>query len=318
MKHLLKIPILAWLTCTALFAQTMPQQELRNCLVLEQEAKFDEAIAAGRAAISSGQLTEVEMGRAYIMLGFAYHQEGKFNDAQAAFERSLRVFEHDTEHLSDYAAALNDYGGLYGDAGQLDIAEAMWLRALQVREQIGDHAAIVRSLTDLAQVAVAQKRLNQAAEYIRRASVEVKSAHDLTDDDFSVFFEAQAWLALSQGHASTAVDNFQHALEISRRIRGEGHWLTGWEYILRGKAYAQSGNLNASLADMRQGLAVLDRSLGRRSLKYVAAELAYSQVLDRSGSHTEAAQLRASAESAGKDFFGGQCPGCTINVAGLR
>jgi tetratricopeptide (TPR) repeat protein len=312
------ISILAWLTCTALFAQTTPQQELRNCLVLEQKAQFDEAIIAGKSALTSGQLTEAEMGRAYIMLGFAYHEEGKFNDAQTAFEQSLRIFEHDTEHLTDYASALDDYGGLYGDAGQLDVAQAMWLKALHLREQIGDHAAVVRSLTNLAQVAVAQKRLHQAAEYMRRASAELKSAPDLTNDDSAVFFEAQAWLALSEGHASAAVDGFQRALGICRRTRGEDHWLTGWEHILRGKAYAQSGNLTASLADMRQGLAVLDHALSRKSLQYRAAQLAYSQVLDQSGLHAEAAEMRANAGVSGKDLFDGQCSGCTINMAGFR
>jgi tetratricopeptide (TPR) repeat protein len=315
---LLRISILTLLTCTALFAQIPPQQELHNCLVLEQQARFDEAIAAGRAAISSGQLTEVELGRGYILLGFAYHQEGKFNDAQAAFERSLRILEHDPDHLSDYAAALNNYGGLYGDAGQLDVADAMWLKALHLREKSGDQAATVRTLTNLAQAAVAQKRLHQATKYMQRASAELKSARDLTDDDFAVFFETQAWLALAEGHASAAVDGFQRALEICRRTRGEDHWLTGWEHILLGKAHAQSGDLNASLADMRQGLTILDHALGRKSLKYVAAELAYSQVLDRSGLHAEAAQLRASADLSGKDFYGRQCPGCTINVSGFR
>ncbi|HEY1659292.1 MAG TPA: hypothetical protein VGG14_13150, partial [Candidatus Sulfotelmatobacter sp.] len=79
-----------------------------------------------------------------------------------------------------------------------------------------------------------------------------------------------------------------------------------------------SGNLNASLADMREGLIILDRALGRKSLKYLAAQLAYSQILDRSGSHAEAARMRASAELAGKDFFSEQCPSYTISVAGFR
>jgi tetratricopeptide (TPR) repeat protein len=318
MKLLPSISILMMLTCAQLFAQSTPQQELRNCLLLEKQARFGEAISAAMAAISSGQLTEVELGRGYIMLGFAYHQEGDFNDAHAAFEQSLRIFEHDPEHLSDYAATLNDYGGLYGDAGHLDVAEAMWLKALQLRQQVGDHAAVMRSLTNLAEAMIAQKRQHQAAGYLKRASVELKSAPDLTDDDFALFFEAQAWLALSEGHSFVAVDYFQRALEISRRTRGEDHWLTGWGHILRGKAYAQSGNLNASLADMQEGLTILDRALGRKSLKYVAAELAYSRILDQSGSHEEAARLRTSAELAGKDFFGGQCPSCTINVAGFR
>ena len=88
--------------------------------------------------------------------------------------------------------------------------------------------------------------------------------------------------------------------------------------MLLGKAYGQSGDLNSALQDMRKGLATLDHSLSRNNPKYLAAQIAYSQVLDRIGSHAEAAEISASAEKALKNYYGSQCPGCTISVAALR
>jgi tetratricopeptide (TPR) repeat protein len=314
---LLKVSILAFLTCTAL-AQLTPQQELRNCLLLDQQARFAEAIETATTAISSGQLTKVDLGRCYILLGFAYHQESKFNDARAAFEQALRIFEHDPDHLTDYAAALNNYAGLYSDAGQFNIAEALWRKSLHVRQQMGDHAGAAQSLSDLAQLANAQRHLRESSKYLKAASEEMKSASDLTDDNRAFFLETQGLVELSEKRPAAAIESFQHALQICRQNLGKNHWLTGWEYILRGKAYAESGDLSASSADMRDGLAILKQALGPKSRKYLFAELAYSKILDQSGSHAEAAQLRESAETAEKDSFGKQCPSCTINVAAFR
>jgi Flp pilus assembly protein TadD len=318
MGHTKSIFITMLLACLPLLAQGNPAATLHDAFVEEQEGKFDTAINTIRLSIDSDELAGVALGRAYIMLGVGYHHEGKFSDANIAFEQSLRLLEHDLDHVSDYATALNNYGGLNGDAGQFDVARAMWLKALHLSRQMGDHAGAMRTLTNLVQLDVAQKRTREARRYIRQASEEMKWANDLTNDDATVFFETQGWLALAEGHAAEAVGKFQQALELSQRVRGSKNWVTGWEWVLRGKAYAQSGDLSRAAADMRKGLAILDCALGRRNLNYFAAETAYSEVLDRIGSHTEAGQLRLAAEQARKDFYGSQCAGCTINVAGFQ
>jgi tetratricopeptide (TPR) repeat protein len=307
------------LACLPLFAQANPGgAHLHDGFVLEQEGQFASAVNTINATINSRQLNGTELGRAYVMLGFAYHQLGNLVDAQSGFENALRILEHDSEHKEDYAAALNDYAGLLGDAGQLDAAAPMWAKALHLRQEMGDHAEAMRSLIDLADMAIAQKHLRRAKEFINKASHEMNLAHDLTEDDLTVFLETQGWLALAEGHASAAVAAFQRALDMCVRTRGEQHWLTGWEYIQRGNAYAQSGDVKNALRDMQTGLAILDHTLGRGNVKYFAAEIAYSRVLDRAGSHVEAARLREVARQDGKDFYSSPCVGCTINAASLR
>jgi tetratricopeptide (TPR) repeat protein len=318
MRHTYKLLLTVWLACFPLLAQQDPNSRLHDALVLEQQGQFDSAVNIINLLINSPQLKAIELGRAYVMLGFAYHQEGKFNEAQSAFDRSLQILEHDPEHVGDYATALNDYAGLLGDAEQWDEAEAMWLKALHLREHMGDHAAAMRSLTDLAQLALVKKRLHEAKEYVRQASDEMKLAHDPMDDDLAMLYETEGFVELVGGHASGAVTAFQRALGLSVRTLGEQHWISGWEHILRGKAYAQAGELKNAMTDMETGLAILDHALGRTSLKYAAAELAYSQVLDWAGSHAEATRLRAAAQQTSKDFYGNPCVGCTINVAGFR
>jgi tetratricopeptide (TPR) repeat protein len=207
---------------------------------------------------------------------------------------------------------------LYNDAGQLDIAGQMWQKALRLRQQSGDHAGATRSFINLAGLALAQHRIREARRYLKRANVEMNWTGDLIDDDFATLLETEGWLALAEGNPSAAIAKYQGLLQICQRTRGEQHWLTAWEYLLRGQAYAQSGNMDRALADMSMGLTILDHALGNKNPKYFTAQIAYAQILDRTGSHAEAAQVKAAAEQASKAFYRGQCVVCTINVATFR
>jgi tetratricopeptide (TPR) repeat protein len=301
-----------------LFGQASPSEQLWQALVLEQQGRFEDAIREVRPLAESHQLNGVELGRAFIMLGFAYRGEGEISAARSAFEQSLHILGPDGEHLGDYASALDNYAALFSDAGQFDIARPMWLKAFLLREQIGDHAAAARSLLNLAGLALARKHLHEARDYLKEASGEMKLASDATDGDSILFLETQAWLALAERRVPAAIAGFQQALEICKRVYGDEHWLTGWEYMLRGKAFAQSGEISRAIADMTKGVAIFDHALGRKNPKYVFAQLAYAQLLDRAGSHAEAARLRAVAEQDVKQLYSSQCAGCTINIAGFQ
>jgi tetratricopeptide (TPR) repeat protein len=310
--------LLAVLACSTLFAQTNPHERLHDALLVEQQGRFDLAIRLTQSVIDSNQLHGVELGRAWIMLGVACEVEGKLNQAQTAFERALGILEREPEARADYAAALDNYAGVFNDAGQVQLALSLWTKTVAMWENLGDHAAMMRSLTKLAGLSLAQRRKRDARRYLLRASREMSLSRDLVADDLAILYETEAWLALAEGHVSAALAGYERALEIVKREHGDENWLTGWEYMLCGKAYAQSGELDRALENMGKGLAILDHALGTNNPKYFVAQIGYSQLLDQAGSHRQAAQLRAAAEQASKDFYRGQCPGCTINVAGFR
>jgi tetratricopeptide (TPR) repeat protein len=318
MGHLKKALLTLLVACLPLLAQIDPDEQLRQAFVLERQGQFGKVIAITEPLTESSQLSSLQLGRAFITLGVAYEGEGKFAEARNAFERSLQILDHDPEHVTDYAAALDNYAALYTNAWQPETAGQMWLKALHLRQQIGDHSGATRSFVNLAGLSLAQNRVRRARKYLKQAGDEMKLAHDLVDDDFAVLFETEAWLALAEGHPSVAAAKYGSSLEIVKRIRGEQHWLTGWDYMLRGKAYAQSHEIEKALDDMRKGLMILDQTLGDRNPKYLAAQIAYSEVLDRAGSHAEAAQINAAAQQGIKAFYRGQCLGCTINVAAFR
>jgi tetratricopeptide (TPR) repeat protein len=300
------------------FGQLNPHTALQDALVLNNRGNFEAAAKVAKAAIDSRQLSGSELGRGYIILAVACQGAGDLANAQIAFEHALQVLEHDREDLEDYASALENYGGLYSDLGQLDVAAPMWEKAFHVRQKLGDRAGTARSLTRLADLALTRNRVREAHRYLQKAFDEARLASDLSDDDKAFFFETQGWLAIAEHHVPAALAAYQHALELVERSRGEQHWLAGWDHMLLGKAYAKSGNFTGALTNMQTGLTILDHALGQKNPRYFAAELAYSQALDQFGLHAEAAQMRAAGEKGSKDYYGSQCAGCTINMAAFR
>jgi tetratricopeptide (TPR) repeat protein len=291
---------------------------LGDALVFENRGSFEMAAEYANLAINSGELSGAELGRGYLILGLSSQGRGNFIDAQMAFEHSLRILKHDREHVEDYASALDNYAGLYEDLGQLDLAVPMYQKALRMRQRIGEHTGTAQSLLELAQLALAQHRVRQAHKYFEQASKQIQSGADLTDDGKALLLETQGSVAMAEHEASAAIAPYQQALEIVERSRGEQHWLAGWEYALLGNANAASGDLSVALADMRNGVAILDHALGKGNPKCQAAELAYARVLDLIGLHVEAAQMRQTVERVRKDHSGNQCAGCTVSVAGFQ
>ena len=318
MRHLCWALLTLWLLHMPMLGQTNPSAALTDALVQENRGSFYNAAKIAKAAIDSRQLSGNELGKGYIILAVACQGAGNLTDAQIAFEHALQVLEHDREHPEDYASALENYAGFYSELGQLDVAAPMFRKALRLRQRIGDHIGTTLCLIRSADVALAQNRVREAHQYLQKASDAAMAWPDLINDDKAFFFETQGSLAIAEHHGSAAVAAYQHALELVERSRGEQHWLAGWEHMLLGKAYAESGDFRNALANMKTGLTILDHALGQKNPKYLAAELAYSRLLDQSGLHVEAAQMRAAAEKASKDYYGSQCAGCTTNVAAFR
>jgi tetratricopeptide (TPR) repeat protein len=317
MRQVKKVLLAVVLAGSQLLAQGDPQEKLHEACVFGKQGEFDKAIQLAKELTDSGQSGGVVVGRAWILLGGVYTQQGKFTEAQDAFERSLRILDG-PQFVPDYADALQSYGGFYNDTGQIAIAGQMWKKALQLRQQAGEHAGISRSFTSLAGLALTLGRVREAQKYLQGAAEEAKLTRDLTDDDLAIGYETQASLTMAEGHPAAAVADYERSLKLCKRIYGERHWLTGWGYMLRGRAYSVSGNSNQALDDMREGLGILDQALGRRNPKYFAAQIAYAAALDRAGLRAQAAQWRTEAELAQKDFYRSQCVGCTINVSAFR
>ncbi len=305
-------------TVCPLLSQMTPTQRLTQAYSLEKEGKPTPAISELQELLDSKSLDTVSTGKAWNILGLAYDDQGNFPLAQHAFEESLHILENLPDNIQDYAMALDDFGGLYVATGQFEVANKLRTKAFGLYEKVGDHAGIARASGDLAGTAFSQKEVERGSRYLERAVKEARLANDLGDDDRAAIASLRGWQAQLDGDFTMSVVRYGQALDLLRKRHGEEHPYTGWGYLLLGDAHAEAGQLTTALEEMRQGIAILDRTLSRQNPRYLVAEIAYSRVLDATGSHAEAAQIEAAAEPLLKDIYRKQCAGCTVSATAFH
>jgi tetratricopeptide (TPR) repeat protein len=301
-----------------LSAQANYAEPLAQALALQRRGQTAPAITALGSLLDSKSLTTAETGEAWNILGLCYRDQGNFESAQHAFELSIRMLEDSPNHTREYGMALDNFGGLLLAKGQAQAAGKIRERALRVYEKTNDHTGLAIASSNLAGLAFGQKRVRQGRKYLERSRKEAQLASDLDDDILAAISSMQGWLALLDGEIPAAVSAYQHSLDLWRKRHGEQHPFTGWGYVLLGASKAQAGEFKGALADMRLGLAVLERTLGRQNARYLTAEIAYSRVLDQTGARSEAARMKKDAERDLQDLHRSQCAECTISAEAFR
>jgi tetratricopeptide (TPR) repeat protein len=312
------LAITLWFTALPLISQMTPQQRLTQAFALERAAKPTQAIAELQALLDSKSLDVAGVGKAWNILGLAFEDQGDFLAAQHAYEQSIQIFEGLPNYIEDYAMALNGLGGLYVTTGQLDLAVRLREKALHLYEKAEDHAGIARASSDLAGTAFTQKKIHDGRKYLERALKEAGFTNQLDDDDLASIASMRGWLAQLDGDFRASVSSYQQSLDLWRRRHGEEHPFTGWGYTLLGEAHAGTGDSTTALTEMKQGVAILGRTLNHQHPWYFTAKIAYSRVLDQTGAHSEAVQIKTDAERLLREFYSRQCTGCTISAAAFH
>lgn len=294
------------------------EQRLGQLTALEQKGRYAEVTEPLGQLIRSNALNEREAGRAQLLLGIAYHQQGELAQARSAYEKALHILSHSSEEAADHASALDNFARLSLDTGHPDTALRMETSALREYEGLSDHADIARSCATLASLEISRGHRRQGKEYLSRALQEAGLATGLDRDFYAAVSSAQGWLALLNKDSATAIAAYSHAVELWSDAHGEHHMLTGWGYMLLGKSYAQAGQCDEALEQMRKGLTILDRAIGPNDPKYLAAQISYSQVLDRSGEHDEAVRVKNSAQQALRKLSRDACTECIVSAFALH
>jgi tetratricopeptide (TPR) repeat protein len=100
-------------------------QQMNQLSALEQKGQYAQVVQPASLLIESKALNERETGRAQLILGIAYHQQGEWKLAQNAYERALQVLSGRQEYAADRAAVLDNFAQLYLEMGSPDIAMRM-------------------------------------------------------------------------------------------------------------------------------------------------------------------------------------------------
>ena len=315
MRRLWPVPYLAIALCNCLWGQNDVTQRIQRAYDLEQKGQFGQAVEILRPLTGSHQASDAEEGRIWISLGYAYQEESDFAEARRCYEQAAGIFRDRPSDKANYGTALDNLADWYREMGKLRAAHMAEMSALQQYREAGDHSGAASALMHLAVIELTRKREFETQQYLDAADEEARLARTQNDDLFAELYSTRGWLAEVEGNTSTAIYDYGQSLALRTC---KSCMLAGWDYMLLGKAYANDGRLTEGLNNMRKGLVILSDTSGQHSRRYLAAEIAYAQVLDSSGEHAKSTTLKIAAKREMDALDRGRCASCREGLVANR
>jgi tetratricopeptide (TPR) repeat protein len=306
--------------CLSSFAQapaSAPQSPFTTAVDLVDQGKLSLAASVLEKEVQVPNRTNLQRGRACALLAYTYKEQGRFDLAEKAFDRALRLMDKAGDRSNDYAATLDFYAGMLMTTGDFDTAAKALREATHVYESVENHVGLSQIHTHTAELLIERHKYKEAEQRLAGARAEAL----LANVNFAAVSEIDAttgWLAIATGRYHDGVAAYSTALEKCRREWGESNAITGWSYLLLGKAQGLDHDVPEAESSMQKGLAILKKTEGTNSVRYVAGELAYSELLEHAGSHAEAARINSDANTTIRNLRSQQCAQCTVSVWSLR
>ncbi len=164
------------------------------------------------------------------MAAVAWHNLGRvaeevqdWEEAEHCHREGIRLDEQ-TNDLPTIAKACNQLALVAKGAGRLDDAERWYLRAQELKDEIAPYDA--STLSNLANLYLAQDRLDEAESYARRA-VEIKQQLDLSSEPWTTY-QILAQIAEARGQVAAAARWRRKEQESYAAYAGAAHKLPQW------------------------------------------------------------------------------------------
>jgi tetratricopeptide (TPR) repeat protein len=301
-----------------LHAQSNPYEQLAAAYALQGAGKTGEAANEARRLIDAGVLSASDNGRAWILMGLCREDQGKYAEAQHAYETAVSMLRLDRQAARDYASALDDLGHLFRAMGRLEESVELRKKAILTFQEMGDRAGLARAYFNLAALDLDRKKVGDCKKHIAIALDEIAHGAKIEEDDLAAGYSLRAQLALQQREFKAAVEGYEQALALWRQVHGENHRATGWGYALLSAAHGEAGRSEEAMAEAQKGLAILERTVGTDNPSYLHVEVIYANILDRAGESAQATRLRTAANEALLELSRRQCAECTVSAMSLR
>jgi tetratricopeptide (TPR) repeat protein len=304
--------------CSLAPAESSGNDPVATGLDLIAKGKYDAAISTLTPITESSSVDSLVRGRAWTLLGFAYKEAGQFQKARRCYEQALSTFGDNPAADGDRAATFDNFGSLQEELGNLADAQNFLAKAAEIGERIQDHFRVATVLTEMAGIGIEQKHYKVAKKDLQTAVHEASQVHGAKMNLIANLYATKGWLESVTGNKIDAAWDYRESLEACKRQYGDQHPLTGWSYLQLGKAFAEEGNLEDGIKEIRDGLAILEASAGKSDLRYLVGEVVYAEVLDRTGAHAESVKLGSAARQALDSRLKNQCASCTISSWSLH
>ena len=211
--------------------------------IWEQEGEEDEALAL-----------------ALNDLAVVYNSQGRYEEAEPLYKRSLEIWEKalGKEH-PHVAATLNNLAELYRTQGRYEEAEPLYKRSLEIWEKaLGkEHPHVAAALNNLAALYYKQGRYEEAEPLYKR-SLEIREEKLGKDHpDVATTLNNLAALYRAQGRYEEAEPLYKRSLEIWEKTLGKDHPDVGAALNNLAALYESQGRYGEAEPLCQRALAIL-------------------------------------------------------------
>ncbi len=149
---------------------------------------------------------------AWFMLGRTAFLQGQFQKAVDEYFVKALVTAKKSKNLYQEAEALNAFGVVYTQLGEIELAYDYYQQALAIREKIADLAGMATTLGNLSSLQLAKAHYQQAEQYLQQS---INLYEQLNDQvGLSHTFNELGVLAEEQAHYQQALEYYQQGLDI--------------------------------------------------------------------------------------------------------
>jgi tetratricopeptide (TPR) repeat protein len=254
---------------------------------------------------------------AWDVLGHSYLNLDRFAEARQAYQRAIEILRLIPSGRAQYASALDSMGMLDASLGHLNEAKTLCEKARQTYAELRDSAGVAITSINLAVIALGRNDFKAARRFVQTAT-QSQPAMAMRADDLAAMDAVKSALSLHDGNSQDAIAMAQQAIDLWTRAHGPVFPLLSNGYLLRANALARSGDYVPAIRDGQHALAILETAIGRNSVDYLTAQVAYARILRASGAKQEGSRMAKEAGSALADLGRRQCSGCTIDASGFR
>lgn len=208
------------------------------------------------------KMPAVQAARIWLRLGILYQDAGRYSQSEIAYEHAMRLLTIDPISQPDLAAAIDNLGTLYMEAGNLKDAEQAELKALNIRDKAGLKSELPKSWYHLATLYLRERHPAKAREFAQRANDAFASGINVVPEDKIGNLIVLA-ASLCQSHRyPEAISQLQTVLRLATNIYGPDQFPTGMSAFLLGYAYWKNGDPASAGEFMQHGSEILDKKLG--------------------------------------------------------
>ena len=300
-----------------LYGDALPvlDESLALQLNSRDRVKLSTLLAQGRARLGAGKLiaaddslrsalrlaqdqfgaSSLETARALWGTGELRHAQGRFNDAEGLYKRSLAIFETNHAAPTDVAWLLDDLGKIYEREQQWTLAKLTYERALEIdRHLLGeDHARIAVHLHNLAFVAENLGNAAQAESLYLDAIHRYERIYGNHHPETATAWGNYGLLLQREGRLAEAEPFQRRALAATLALYGGDHPDVAYNRVSLAMLLHEKGDLNAAESEYRQALTVYDKTLPPEHQWRASALMHLARLLAERGKAAEAAELSA-------------------------